>query len=113
MYDSGSGKSLKRAVVSLTASGNIVAGVTGKLIKVYAYSIQSINDTMTAQITNGSGGAALDQLWTLNAREGVMGSAVNPPSFLFATTAATALYATITGTGTFKIAVSYWDDDNS
>jgi len=109
--DGGSGKTLKRAVVSLTASGTIVAAVASKVTKVYAFSVQSLNDSMTLQITDGSGGSALDQLWTLNTREGIMGSAVNPPSFLFKTTANTILYATITGTGTLKIAVSYWDDD--
>jgi len=111
--DSGSGKTLKRAVVSLTASGNLVALVSAKMIKVYAFSLQSISDTMTVQITDGSGGTALDQLWTLNAREGVMASAVNPPAYLLKTSAGVALYLTITGTGTIKAVCSYWDDDAS
>ena len=110
--DSGAGKTLKRASVALAASGNIVALVSSKRIKVYSYQIQSLNDTMSITIKDGSGGATLD-LWTLNAREGTNGATVAPPSFIFATTAGTALYGTITGTGTVNVSVSYWDDDAS
>jgi hypothetical protein len=50
--------------------------------------------------------------WTLDAREGAVGHAINPPDFLFATTAGNALRAVITGTGTIDIEVSYWDIDS-
>jgi hypothetical protein len=111
--DSGSGKTLKRAVVSLTASGNLISAVSNKVLKVYALSMQSQNNTMTVQFTDGNGGGALDQVWSFNTGEGVMLSAVNPPSYLFKTSVTTALYVVITGTGTIKMACSYWDDDAS
>lgn len=111
--DGGAGKTLKRAVVSLTASGNVVASVSSKVIKVFSYTIQSLTDGMTILLEDGSGGTDLSGAYSLNAREGIVEGAVNPPAFLFKTSATTALYATITGTGTVKIAVSYWDDDAS
>jgi len=112
VVDGGSGKTLKRAVVSKTADGDIVALVATKKIKVYAYEIQSKTAGMTCQIkSNNAAGTALTVPWANDAREGVMGSAVQPPAFLFATVAGEALFADITGTGTVDIAVSYWDDD--
>lgn len=105
------GKTLKFATVSLSASGNIVAAAgASKSIRVYALAAQSRNDSMTLQVTNGSGGAALSLRWAFNTREGVS-RAVNPPAWLTLTGDNTALYATITGTGTIDIEVSYWDDD--
>lgn len=109
----GTSKTLKRAVVSLTASGNVVAAVAGKVLKVYEYEIQSLTDSMTVLLEDGSAGADLAGAYSFNAREGIAPGAVTPPNYLFKTTAATALYATLTGTGTVKIAASYWDDDAS
>ncbi len=110
--DQGSGKTLKRASVALAESGDIIALVASRRIKVYAYACQSLNDSMTLTIKDGSAGSTI-VTWTLNAREGVVGSSVNPPSFIFATTAGTALYGTISGTGTVNVSVSYWDEDAS
>lgn len=105
------GKTIKKAIVSLTASGNIVAAAgASKSSRVFAFAAQSRDDTMTLQVTDGSGGAALSLRWTFNAREGVS-QVINPPAWLMKTTDNTALYATITGTGTVDIEVSYWDDD--
>lgn len=112
VVDGGSSKTLKRAIVSLSADGDIVALVSTKRIKVYAYEIQSRNDSMTLQLKSSNAtGTALGIRWAFNTREGAMGSAVNPPAFLFATVAGEALFADLTGTGTVDIAVSYWDDD--
>ena len=104
------GKTIKKAVVSLTASGNIVAAVASKSIRIFELAAQSRNDGMTLQVTDGSGGAALSLRWAFNTREGVS-RIINPPAWLAKTTDNTALYATITGTGTIDIEVSYWDDD--
>lgn len=113
VLDGGSGKTLKRAVVALTATGDVVAAVAGRRIKVYAWEIQSRNDTMTVQFRDGAAGAFLGVRWNFNTREGAMGSAVQPPTFIFATSAGNALQAVITGTGTVDLAVSYWDDDTT
>lgn len=105
------GKTLKRAIVALTETGNIVAAVTGKRLKVFSYAVQSRDDSMTVQFRDGAAGSVLSLRWTLNSREGATIGATTPPKFLFQTTAGNALQAVITGTGTIDIEVSYWDDD--
>lgn len=109
----GSGKTLKRAVVALTATGDVIAAVTSKKLKIYAFEIQSRNDTMTVQFRDGASGSTLGLRWGLNTRELAISGVTNPPTFLFTTSAGTALQAVITGTGTIDIATSYWDDDAS
>jgi hypothetical protein len=107
----GTSKTLRRAVVSLTANGDVVAAVAGRRIKVYQYAVQSRNDAMTCQLRDGTTGSFLSLRWGFNAREGAVGGAVDPPAFLFGTSAGNALRAEVTGTGTVDIEVSYWDDD--
>lgn len=104
----GTVKTLKRAVFS-AASGDVVAAVAGKRIKVYTYAIQAGADASTAQLTDGNGGTALTVNWSLNNREGVSSAVAKPPSYLFATTAGTSLYCVVAGT--ISVEVSYWDDD--
>lgn len=104
-------KSLKTFVVSLTATGDVVAAVAGKRIKVYRYAIQSRNVGMTAQFRDGAAGSLLGLRWGLDAREGVESPCASPPDWLFATTAGNALQAVIGGTGTVDIEVNVWDDD--
>lgn len=112
--DAGSGKTLKRAPISLTATGDVVAAVATKRLKVFSCVIQSLTDGMTVQLRNKTTtGTVLTPAYSLNAREGIVESAINPPAFLFASIAGEAIEALITGTGTIKIAVSYWDDDVS
>ena len=106
-------KAVQRAVpLPFTSSGFVVAAVAGFRIKVYAYSYQSRNDAMSVQLTDGQGGPALDQVWTFNAREGVISPASVPDTYFFSTSLGNGLYAVITGTGTVDIAVSYWANDN-
>ncbi len=105
-------KLLRRAVVSLSASGVVVPAVSGFHIKVYAYSFQSRDDGMTVQFKDGSGGINLDQVWSFNQREGTISPACVPDTYFFATDLSNALYAQISGTGTIDIAVSYWSMDN-
>jgi len=105
------GKTLKSGVVSLNASGNIVAAAgANKSIRVYSIFAQSRNDSMTLQITDGSGGGNLSARMGFNSREGLSRS-VPPPAVLWKTSDNTALYASIAGTGTIDIDVQYWDDD--
>ena len=113
LHTSGTGvpKTQRRAVVSLGASGIVIAAVTGKRLKVYAYSLQSRNDGMTVQLTDGLGGTNLTHIWTCNAREGVISPIAVPLTYYFATTAGSLLYAVVTGGGTIDIDLSYWDDD--
>lgn|SRR5574343_352547 len=107
-------KTRKTSVVSLSASGNVIAAVASKLIKVYQFEIQSLNDGMTVKFTDGNGGSNLGFAWNLNTREGVMSSVATPPNFLFKNASVnTAIYAVITGTGTVNITARYWDDDAS
>lgn len=113
VVDGGAGKTLKRAVVSLTATGTVIAAVSGRRLKVYQYAIQSRNDGMTARFRDGTAGSNLGLEWSLNTREGVSSGPVNPPAFLFATTAGNSLDAVLSGTGTVWIEVSYWDDDTA
>lgn len=101
---------LKRAVFA-SSSGDVVAAVSGKRIKVFAYAIQAGADGSTAQFTNGLAGDNLTVAWAFNNREGVCASPAKPPSYLFATSAGVSLYCVVTGT--IKVEVSYWDDDAS
>lgn len=102
-------KTLKRAVFT-GVSGDVVAAVAGKRIKVYALDIQAAADASSVQLTDGNGGSALTFAWAFNNREGVSVSPIKPPAYLFATTAGTSLYCVVTGT--VKVEVSYWDDDS-
>ena len=110
-FESTSG--LKRAVVALAATGNVVAAVAGKRIKVYAFELQSRDASMTFQFRDGAAGNLLGARWGFNAREGAMAQPVSPPVYLFQTTAGNALQGVLTGTGTIDCAVSYWDDNST
>jgi len=111
--DGGAGKTLKRLAGSTAATASIIAAVGGKRLKVFAFAVQSRNDTMTVQMRDGAAGSMTSLQWSLNTREGVVASAINPPGFLFGTTAGNALDLVVTGTGTIHWEVSYWDDDAS
>lgn len=105
---------LKRAIVALTGTGDVVAAVTDRRIKVYHYEVQSENDGMSVQFRDGASGAFLGIKWLFDAREGCMASPGLPTEdrlYIFATTAGNALRAVISGAGTVNIAVSYWDED--
>lgn len=107
-------KTLKRAVINLGASGDntVIAAVASKVLKVYAYAIQSTG-TVTAKLTDGAAGASLSLNWTLQAREGAVSAVATPPNYLFKTTAGLALILNLSGAVTVGCEVSYWDDDAS
>lgn len=106
--DGGSGKTLKSAVVSLTATGTVIALVAGKRIKVYAIKLVC----SAALVVNWRSGAstALEGAQSIAINGGYVEN-VNPPSFLFGTVAGESLDLVITGVGTAAGRVSYWTDD--
>ena len=106
--DGGSGKTLKSAVVNLTATGTVVSLVAGKRIKVFAAKV-ICSAALTVNFRSG-GATALEgpQAIALN---GGFTESVDPPNFLFGTTAGESLDLVISGTGTAAGRVSYWDDD--
>ncbi len=113
VVDGGSGKTLKRAVVNTSTSGaDVVAAVATKRIKVYSYAVQATG-TVNVYLRDGGAGSALTLTWNLQAREGASVSGVNPPAFLFGTTAGNALQVVLSAAVTVGIEVTYWDDDGS
>lgn len=110
---SGTAKTLKRVIAALTVTGDVIAAVATKKLKVYAYAMQSRNASMTVQLRDGGSGSLVSLRWALGSAVLVVTSAITPDGFLFTTTAGNALQAVITGTGTIDIEVSYWDDDTT
>lgn len=106
--DSGSGKTLKSAVVSLSSTGTVVNAVVGKRIKVYGIKLV-VSAALVVNFRSG-GSTALEGTQSLGINGGYA-EAVNPPAFLFGTTAGESLDLVITGVGTIAGRVSYWDDD--
>lgn len=98
------------AAFSISATGQIVAAVTGKRIKVFAYSLNS--SLATLSVAFNSGGTAMTGAQTYLVGGGPF-IAVDPPAFLFGTAAGSNLGLTITGIGTVNGFVSYWADDAS
>lgn len=99
------GQTLKTVAFSLNASGNVIAPVALKVLKIYAYKMVASANLITnwtliegGQSFASMGGAVED---------------VNPPKYLFKTGLGLGLDLTITGAGTVAGRVSYWDDDNS
>lgn len=106
--DGGSGKTLKSAVLSLTATGTVVSAVASKRIKVFA--VKAICSAALSINFRDGGTTALEGVQSIAINGGYTES-VNPPNFLFATTVGNSLDLVITGIGTVAGRVSYWDDD--
>ena len=103
-------KRLKTASFSLSATGTVVAAVSGKRIKVYAVKLVSSADL---SVNWRSGGAtALEGALPLSTNGGYV-EAIEPPEHLFATVAGQSLDLVINGTGTVAGRVSYWDSDGT
>ena len=101
----------KHAVFDSNASGDLVALVAGKVIKVHALTIQA-QGTVVVNINDGAGGASLAE-WSFEAREGVVYSFAPYPAHWFQTTAGTALYVTLSAAETVTINLIYSDADAS
>jgi hypothetical protein len=106
--DSIAPKTLKSASFSLTATGTVVAAVGGKRIKVYAVKCV-VNAAMTVNWRDGAS-TAIEGAQAL-ALNGGYSESVQPPAFLFGTTAGNTLDLVLVGVGTAAGRVSYWDDD--
>lgn len=108
--DSGAGKTLKSASFSLSATGSVVTAVTSKRIKVFAVKLVC-SAAISVNFRSGAS-TSLEGAQAIAANGGYV-EAVNPPAFLFGTTAGESLDLVISGTGTAAGRVSYWDDDAS
>ena len=104
----GSRKTLKTAVVSISATGTVIAAVTAKRLKIYAVKLVCSAD-LSIKFRDGAS-TDLEGSQDFLANGGVA-EAVTPPEFLFATTAGNRLDLVISGTGTVSGRISYWDDD--
>jgi hypothetical protein len=104
-------KTYKTAVFDASASGNLVAAVAGKVIKLHALTIQAQN-TVVVNLNNGSGGASLME-WSFQAREGAVIPMATAPAFWAITGVNTALYVTLSAAVVVTITAIYSDDDAS
>ena len=108
--DNGSGKTLKSAVISLAVTGTVVSAVASKRIKVFA--IKLICSAALSVNWRDGATTALEGVQSIAINGGYTES-VNPPNFLFGTTAGNSLDLVITGVGTAAGRLSYWDDDTT
>jgi hypothetical protein len=108
--DGGTGKTLKSASFSLSATGTVVPAVATKRIKVFAYKV-ICSASLTINFRDGAS-TSLEGAQAMAANGGAVES-VNPPAFLFATSSGNSLDLIISGTGTVAGRVSYWDDDGA
>lgn len=112
----GTGKTLKTATGTVSATTTAIAAVTSKRLKVLAYALFTSSTTaVTATFRSATGGTAL---WTvpMQAPTGsVFGAnlATECPSFLFATNAGELLELGLSGAVSVTYSITYWDDDNS
>jgi len=109
------GKTLKVATFSTNSATDIVAAVTSKRLKVFAYKLMTVYSagSITPKFySNGTGGTLLDQSLLQAPSAVVVGvtEQVAVPSFLFATNAGEKLTFDPNGQ-TVVGRVSYWDDD--
>lgn len=100
---------LKTKSFTLGSTGTVVSAVSGKKIKVYAYSL-STSATISVGFRDGAS-TAIGVPQTVNV--GVpMVETVTPPYSLFSTSTGTSLDLVTVGTGTVSGRVSYWDTDS-
>ena len=104
-------KTYKTAVFDASASGNLVAAVADKVIKLHALTIQA-QGTVVVNLNNGSGGSSLME-WSFQAREGAVIPMAPAPAYWAKTSVNTALYVTLSAAVTVTITAIYSDDDAS
>ena len=103
-------KTLKSASFSLSATGTVITAVATKRLKVYAIKLV-VSAAISVNFRDGAS-TGLEGAQAIAANGGYIES-VNPPAFLFGTTAGNSLDLVISGTGTAAGRVSYWDDDTT
>ena len=104
-------KIYKTAVFDASASGDLVAAVAAKVIKLHALTIQAQGEVVV-NLNNGSAGASLME-WVLQAREGVVVPMANAPAYWAKTGVNTALYVTLSTAIVVTITAIYSDDEAS
>lgn len=104
-------KTIKRAAGSVTTSGDLIAAVGGKMIKVFVYNLQCNTTATNVKLTDGSVGSQLTCLWNMTANMNIFGGYLSPPDYLFKTTAGNSLYANVSTTSTVQYEITYTDDD--
>ena len=100
--------SYKSASINLSATGTVIAAVPGKRIKVFAVKL-IVSAALSISFRDGAS-TDIEGAQPYAANAGYVEN-MNPPAFLFGTTAGNGLDLVITGTGTVTGRVSYWDDD--
>lgn len=113
ILDGGAGKTLKTKKFSMTSTGTVIAAVASKRIKVYAVKIAASNKDMTVNFRDDAS-TLIEEPVPMGTGGGTVGmyiETLNPPAFLFATSAGNSLDLVMTGTGTVSGRLSYWDDD--
>lgn len=104
------GKTLKTKDFSLSSTGTVVASVAAHRLKVYGVKLVT---NASASVNFRDGGATnLEGAQAITANGGYV-ETIDPPAFLFATTAGNSLDLVVTGGGTAAGRVSYWDDDTT
>ena len=88
----------------------MVSAVASKKIKVYAVKLV-VSAAISVKFRDGAT-TDLEDLIALALNGGYV-ETINPPAFLFATTAGNSLDLVISGVGTAAGRVSYFDDDTS
>lgn len=112
------GKTLKTYSGTFSTDTDVIAAVTGKRIKVYAYSVINTSNTAETPLFK-SGGTSGTELWRVHtkgpAADTPFGAnlAVTPPAFIFATVAGEKLTVDVNAGATLHVSLAYFDDDAS
>lgn len=109
----GHGKTLKSVTGSVSTDTDIVSAVASKRIKVYRISLLVISTTLVT-VTMQSNASTAKATYPLQGPASVtvgIAESVDPPAFLFATTAGEKLTLDVSAAVTVYYNVSYWDDD--
>ena len=109
VVNAGAGKTLKTAVIDRATTGTIISAVGGRRIKVYSLRFLVTAD-LTVALRSGSS-TLLEGAQDFAARTGVAES-VDPPAILYQTALGESLDVVITGTGSVRGVLRYWDDDS-
>lgn len=107
-------KTLKRVVGVLTTSGDnvVITSVGGKCLKVFAYALEG-GGVVNTKMTDGGGGTQVTMLWNLSTNTIAVPASVQPPHYLFKTTAGNMLVLNDSAVAGVNYEISYWDDDGS
>jgi hypothetical protein len=109
------GKSIKTVSGSLTADTDVIAAVTGKRLKITAYSLISVGTNANTILFKSNGTAGTEQwrvlLQSSTAIAAGANLAVAPPAFIFATVAGEKLTMDVNQTDAVHYSITYFDDD--